>query len=210
MRAAIYARVSTKAQDDAIQLADLQGFVARWGWDPVVYEDKLTGKEGIRRPGLERLLTDARQKKIDVVLCWKLDRFGRSVKDLCDNIATLDQCGVRFLVPQQGIDTDKSSPVGRFTIHILAAVAELERSFIVERTSAGREAYMAAFEAGQVGRSRHSRSGRDLPVGRPLRIFHRDKARALRASGMSWRALSAKLGVPVSTLRAAVDLPLAA
>jgi hypothetical protein len=57
--AAIYARVSSKAQDDAIQLADLQGFVQRWGWHPVVYEDKLKGKEGYRRPCCERLLADA-------------------------------------------------------------------------------------------------------------------------------------------------------
>jgi len=205
MKAAIYARVSTKALDDAMQLADLQRFAQRSGCEPAVYEDKLTGNEGYRRPGLERLLADARQKKIDVVLCWKLDRFGRSVKDLCDNIQTLDQAGVRFIVPQQGIDTDKRSIIGRFTIHILATVAELERSFIIERTRVGQQAYREAYSAGQVGRTRHSKSGKDLPVGRPRRIFRRDKARELRAGGMSLRKIAATLGVPQSTIRGEVD-----
>ena len=123
MKAAIYARVSTKAQDDAIQLAELEGFAQRWNWQAGVYEDKLTGKEG-------------------------------SVKDFCENIAVLDQAGVRFIVPQQNIDTDKSSPVGRFTIHILAAVAELERSFIVGAHHGG-----AAGVSGRLGGGapRHSR-----------------------------------------------------
>jgi DNA invertase Pin-like site-specific DNA recombinase len=209
MKAAIYARVSTKVQDDAIQLADLQGFVKRWGWEETLYEDKLSGKQGYRRPALEKLLNDARQKKIDVVLTYKMDRFGRSVKDFCNNLAVLDNAGIRFVVPAQNIDTDKNSPIGRFTIHILMAVAELERSFIVERTQAGQEAYRKAYEEGPAAfkaylsrrPGRHSKSGKDLPCGRPRRIFPRDKARKLREGGMSWRAIAARLKVPVSTIR---------
>ena len=163
------------------------------------------------RPGLERLLRDARAKKIDVVLVWKMDRFGRSFRDVINNIQTLAECGVRFIVPQQNIDTDRNSPIGVFTVHILAAVAELERSFIVERTQQGYKAYREAYWAGEqpfrafLGqRRRHSRSGKDLPVGRPPRIFRRDQARELRKGGMSWRKIAAKLGLPQSTIRAAV------
>jgi DNA invertase Pin-like site-specific DNA recombinase len=147
------------------------------------------------------LLRDARQKKIDVVLVYKLDRFGRSLRDVLDNIQTLDDAGVRFIVPAQGLDTDKNSAVGRFLLHILGAVAELERSFIVERTVAGREEYDRAYAAGEVGRTKHSRSGKDLPPHRPLRVFRRAEARKLRARGMSWRKIAAKLGVPPSAVR---------
>jgi DNA invertase Pin-like site-specific DNA recombinase len=107
MIAAIYARVSTEQQDDAIPVAELEDFCRRWGWES------------------------------RIVLVWKLDRFGRSVKDMVENVSVLDHAGLRFMVPQQGVDTDKDSVVGRFTLHILAAVAEMERSFIVERAKAG-------------------------------------------------------------------------
>jgi DNA invertase Pin-like site-specific DNA recombinase len=186
MRAAIYARVFTKKQDDAIQL---------------------DGKAGIERPGLERLLKDARLKKIDIVLVYKLDRFGRSLRDVLNNIEILDRAGVRFIVPQQGLDTDKNSAIGRFLLQTLGAVAELERSFIVERTSAGYGAYREAYAAGEAAfhsflarRGRHSKSGKDLAIGRPRRIFDRSKARNLRAEGKSVRQIAEQLGVGRGTI----------
>jgi len=97
MRAAIYARVSTKKQDDAIQLDELEEYVKRWGWEPALYGDKESGKAGVERPGLERLLKDARLKKIDIVLVYKLDRFGRSLRDVLNNIGIPDRASVRFI-----------------------------------------------------------------------------------------------------------------
>jgi len=205
MRAAIYARVSSKEQDDAIQLAEIEEYVKRWKWQPSIYSDKISGKAGLERPGLNRLLADARAKKIDVVVVYKLDRFGRSVREVLNNIEILDQCGVRFIVPGQGLDTDKSSAISRFLLHVLGCVAELERSFISDRTTAGYEAYRAAYRAGGIGVGRkHSKSGKDLGVGRPQRVFRRDQAVLLRKRGMSFRDIAAKLKVPRTTVRRAL------
>jgi putative DNA-invertase from lambdoid prophage Rac len=78
MRAAIYARVSTEDQDCEIQLTNLRGYVKRWDWPAAAeYIEKLSGKERGKRPELDRLMSDARMKRIDVVLVWKMDRFGR-------------------------------------------------------------------------------------------------------------------------------------
>ena len=86
-------------------------------------------------------------------------------------------------------------------VHILGAFAELERDLIAERVSAGLAEYRRAHKAGEVGKSRHSRSGKDLPHGRPARVFRRDRAVAMRKVGRSWREIAADLGVPPSTIR---------
>jgi putative DNA-invertase from lambdoid prophage Rac len=204
MIAAIYARVSTEDQHCELQLAELGGFAARSGWDTAQYIDKLSGKAGVRRPQLEKLLADARLRKFDIVLVWKLDRFSRSLQDLMSQVETLDRAGVRFIVPSMNIDTDQKSPMGRFIIHMFGAFAEFERALIVERVNAGVAEYMRAFAAGKIGKDRHSRSGKDLPAGRPRHVFRRDRAVALRAAGKSWRYIEAELGVPQSTIRLAL------
>lgn len=204
MRAAIYARVSTEDQDCAMQLSELGGFAARSGWDTIQYIDKLSGKAGVKRPELERLLADARLRKFDIVLVWKLDRFSRSLQDLIAQVQILDAAGIRFIVPSMSIDTGKESPMGRFIIHMFGAFAEFERALIVERVNAGVAEYKRAFTAGKIGKDRHSRSGKDLPQGRPRHLFRRDRAIALRAQGKSWRYIEAELGVPQSTIRLAL------
>lgn len=208
MKAALYARVSTVDQDCQIQLNDpatgLRPYAQRQGWEFVEYVEKLSGKEGVRRPQLEKLLEDARLKKFDVVITWKLDRFGRSTLDTLKNIEKLDQYRVRFLCTAMNIDTDDRSPLGRFIIQILAAIAELERAFINERTITGFKAYRRDYGQGKVGTARHSKSGKDLPVGRPQKIFDRAKAKRMRANGVSWRQIEKAMGVPQSTIRAAL------
>src|SRR4051812_6587795 len=104
IHAAIYARVSTLDQHCEMQLTELRVDLERRGWVRVeeYVEMRSTRK---RRPQLERLLEDAGRGRFSVVVCWKLDRFGRSVQELCENIAALDRAGVRFLAPSQGIDT---------------------------------------------------------------------------------------------------------
>jgi putative DNA-invertase from lambdoid prophage Rac len=204
MTAAIYARVSTEDQHCELQLSELGGFAARSGWDTAQYIDKLSGKAGVRRPELEKLLADARLRKFDIVLVWKLDRFSRSLQDLIVQVETLDRAGVRFIVPSMNIDTDQKSPMGRFIIHMFGAFAEFERALIVERVNAGVGEYKRAFAAGKIGKDRHSRSGKDLPAGRPRHVFRRDRAVALREEGRSWRYIEAELGVPQSTIRLAL------
>lgn len=188
MTAAIYARVSTYDQDCSMQLTELRAYAARAGWAVAEYVDQgLSGAAGKRRPELERLMADVRLRKLDSVVVWKLDRFGRSVQEFVERILALDQAGVRFVAPSQGIDTDHASPAGRLLMHILAAIAEFERELIRERVKAG------VAEAKRKGQH----------CGRPKRVFRRDQVAKLRAQGESWRAIAKRLKVPVSTIRGA-------
>jgi putative DNA-invertase from lambdoid prophage Rac len=181
--AAIYVRVSTNDQKVDMQSTEVRAYAERMGWTVVEYSDKMSGSK-TRRPGLDRLMDDARLRKVDIVLVWKMDRFGRSLKDLITNLLLLDGYGVRFISVTQGIDTDKQNPASRFMMHILAAVAEFERGIIVERVRAG------VAEAQRKGKH----------CGRPKRIFRRDEALELRKTGASLRAIAKALGVPTMTV----------
>src|SRR5262249_43570700 len=97
MRAAAYIRVSTADQNSTLQITEVRQYVAARGWELAgVYQDQMSGAKA-SRPGLNRLMADASSRKVDAVCCWKLDRFGRSLRDCLDNIATLDSHGVRFI-----------------------------------------------------------------------------------------------------------------
>ena len=196
---ALYVRVSTADQRYAMQITELVDYCNRMGWKMVEYSDTMSGSKA-RRPGLDRLMEDARLRKVDVVLVWKMDRFGRSLKDLITNILLLDGYGVRFIALTQGIDTDKQNPASRFMMHILAAVAEFERGMIIERVKAGRAEFERDWKAGRIGKDKHTKSGKDLANGRPKRIFRRDEMRALKAKGLSLRKIAAQLGLPLSTV----------
>ena len=198
--AAIYARVSTVDQHCEMQLTELGAFAERMCWQRIDYVEKASGKAGSKRPVLAQLLADARMRKFDTVLVWKLDRFGRSLSHLVENIQTLDQMGIRFMAPSQSIDTDRKNPMSKLIIHLLGAIAEFERDLIAERVAAGVAQYKRDFEAGRVGKDRQSRSGKNMAAHRPLRVFDRAKARKLRAAGKSYRVISAALSVPISTL----------
>ena len=202
----IYARVSTSDQKCEMQLTELREYAQRCGLT-ITQEYVDRGFSGAKsdRPALGRLMADASMKRFAVLLVWKLDRFGRSVRQLVDHIQTLDRLGIRFVVPTQAIDTDQRSPVGRLLLNVLAALAEFERDLIRERVTAGLSEYRRAYVGGRVGHDRHSRSGRDLAVGRPRKIFRRDQVAQMRKAGQSWRAIAAALGVPVSTVRRSIQ-----
>jgi DNA invertase Pin-like site-specific DNA recombinase len=132
------------------------------------------------RPGLQRLMAAARRRKLDAVLVWKLDRFGRSALDLLASIRDLAPGGVRFIAVTQGIDVRPGGDaMSRLLVTMLAAVAEFERDLIRERTRLGMAKAKAAGKR----------------VGRPggPRPAHADVAR-LRAAGRSWREIAAALG----------------
>src|ERR1700729_1238877 len=95
--AVLYVRVSTSDQNCELQLRELHTYAERQGW-PVTetYHDTMGAAKG-KRPALNRLLADARARKVAVVLVWKLDRFGRSLIDLMNNIQALEDSGVRFV-----------------------------------------------------------------------------------------------------------------
>jgi putative DNA-invertase from lambdoid prophage Rac len=110
MNVAIYARVSTQDQDCELQLRELRDYATRQGWATLkAYEDVMSGDKA-RRPGLDRLMADARARKFDCVLCWKLDRFGRSLVHVVNTIHALESYGVRFIAITQGLDTDQRNP----------------------------------------------------------------------------------------------------
>lgn len=180
--AAIYVRVSTQDQKHDLQLTELRGYVARMGWKCVEYAEKASSVK--KRPVLEQLLADARLRRFDIVVVWKLDRFARSMRQFVDNVLLLDQAGVRFIALTQGIDTDQQNPLGKFIMHIMAAFAELERNMIVERVRAG------VAEAQRQGKH----------CGRPRRIFRRDEALQYRACGLSIRKIAEKMGLPRQTV----------
>ena len=186
MRTAIYARVSTSDQNCEMQLRELREYVARRGWDTAV-EFVDAGFSGAKasRPALDKLMTAASRHEFDCVLVWKIDRFGRSVLHLSQQLATLASYGVRFMSISQAIDTDASNPSSRLLLTILAGVAEFEREIIRERTLSG---VRAAKADGKV-------------LGRPKRVFRRDEVVRLRdQEGLSWRAIAKQLGVPSSTV----------
>lgn len=198
LKAAIYVRVSTDEQSTDMQLPELRGYAERMGWQVVEYTE--TGSSMKKRPVLERLMADARLRKFDVVLCWKLDRFARSLHQLIEFIQLLDSFGVRFIAVTQSIDTDQRNPASRLMLQILGSVAEFERSLIVERVKAGIAQHKTDWEAGRIGKEKHTRSGKDMPTGRAKRIFRRDIARQMRAEGKSFRVIARALEVPLSTL----------
>src|SRR5258708_22265459 len=108
-------------------------------------------------------MDDARARKIDIVLCWKLDRFGRSLLDCLANLREVDtHGGVMFIATTQALDTDNRNPASRFLLHVLGAAAEFDRELIRERSQAGRSRYLQDFQAGRVGNTVRSRSGKNL------------------------------------------------
>jgi DNA invertase Pin-like site-specific DNA recombinase len=136
VRAAIYARVSTLDQQPENQLAELRRYVAARGWDAAVeYVDRGVSGTTTARPALDRLVKDARRRKFDVLVTWKLDRLGRNLKHLITLLEDLQALGVAFISLGEGIDA--TTPAGKLQMHILGAIAEFERGRIVERVRAG-------------------------------------------------------------------------
>ncbi len=188
MRAAIYARVSTNDQTNTIQIRELTEYVQRRGWEVAgVYQDQMSGKTA-SRPGLNQLIADARLRKFDVVLVWKLDRFGRSLVHCVGAIQELQALGIRFLAISQGLDTDKSNPTSQLLMHILAAVAQFERELIHERVSAGMRA----------AKTHGTKTGR--AIGRPRRVFDRAEVVRLRTAGLSLGNIARRMSIGVGTV----------
>ena len=185
MNAAIYARVSTTDQNCELQLRDLREFCQHRGWNVTEYVDTGFSGSKVTRPALDRLMTDARMKRIDVIVCWKLDRWGRSVRNLVESIEELRRLGVRWIATTQNLDTDQNNPTANLLLNILASVAEFEREIIRERVKAG----MGAAKA----RGKH--------CGRPKACFDRTQARDLRAKGFSLRSIARQMGIGFSTVQ---------
>jgi len=188
-KVALYARVSTLAgQSPEMQLVELREYAARRGLDVIEeYVDHgVSGAKG-SRPALNRLMADAKQRRFDVVACWKLDRFGRSVAHVVVALAELEALGIAFVSLKDNLDL--GTPSGRFMFQIIAAFAELERAMIAERVRAGLQ--------------NAKRKGKKL--GRPPVAVDRARIARLRASGASMRAISAQIGLSLATVHKALQ-----
>src|SRR6202521_5939392 len=184
-RVAIYARVSTTnhGQDVTVQTRELEQFAEARGWR--LFDSYLDlGISGTKdkRPELDRLMADAHKRKFDVVVVWKFDRFARSVSHLLRALETFNALGIAFVSLSEQMDT--TTPAGRMVFTVLGAVAELERSLIVERVRAG---------------LRNARAKGKL-LGRPRKIVDGARIDALRAQGLSLRSIAAELGIGLATL----------
>jgi len=186
LRAALYARVSTlNGQDVGLQLDELRQVAGQRGWEVVAEfcDEGLSGAK-TERPGLHRMLEQAREGRIDLVAIWKLDRLARSVAHLLHLADSLNAWGVG-LVSVRDAHVDTTTPAGRFTLQILGAVAELERSLIRERVVAGVRRAQA--------------SGKHC--GRPKVELDLRPAVALLEQGRSLKETSRILGLSRNTLR---------
>src|SRR5688572_18879893 len=183
MRAAVYARVSTFDQEPENQLAELRRYTAARNWSTSEYVDR--GISGVkdRRPALDELVRDAKRRRFDVLVCWRLDRLGRNLRHLILLLDELQAVGVAFVSLSEGIDA--TTPAGRLQLHVLGAIAEFERARIAERVKAGIE---RARRAG-------TRIGR-----RPHRITDQDLA---QVAHLSQHRAAVALGVPRSVLQRA-------
>lgn len=147
-RAALYMRVSTVDQHPETQLLDLRQMAAQRGFEIITeYTDRISGAKA-RRPGLDQLMKEARRGRFDVVLVWACDRIARSTRHFLEVLDELNRLNIEFVSFREQIDT--GGPLGRAIVVIIGAIAELERSLIVERVRAGMR--RARLEGRHIGR----------------------------------------------------------
>ena len=195
IRVAIYARVSTTnhGQDTAMQTRELKEYIERRGWR-LVGEFVDIGISGTKekRPELDRLMSEAYKRRFDVVCVWRFDRFARSVSHLLRALETFKALGIDFISFSEQMDT--STPAGKMVFTVLGAVAELERSLIVERVRAG---------------MRNARAKGKL-IGRPAKTHLDQDARrsiweAHKRGGMSLRQLATQFSTSLGTVQRCIQ-----
>ena len=188
VRAAVYARVSTLngRQDPSMQTRDLEEYCQRKGWQihDIYVDNGVSGKKD-SRPQLNRMMQDAHERRFDVVVVWRFDRFARSVSHLLRALETFGALEIQFVSLSEQVDT--STPTGKMVFTVLGAVAELERNLIIERVRAG---------------LRHARA-KGKRLGRPRKTVDAVEIKSRRAAGESWRMIARKTGVSVGTVFAA-------
>ncbi|MGO8928810.1 MAG: recombinase family protein [Limisphaerales bacterium] len=182
---AVYVRVSSLDQRQDSQVKELKNHCRLRNWtNLVLYQDKLSGAE-VARPELDRMMSDVRAGRVGRVVCFKLDRLGRSVAHLVLLMEELIRLHVPLIVTSQGIDTSEDNAAGRLQAHVIMAMAEFERSLIRERVRAG----LAA------ARERGVRLGRE-----PLLVKRVAEVKRLKKAGLGIRAIGRELGMPPSSV----------
>lgn len=182
-RAALYARVSTAGQDVGLQMDELRQRAAGRGWAAREFVDEGVSGARQRRPGLDRLMAEARAGKLDVVVVWRFDRFGRDSRHLLEALEEFRTLGVGFVSLREQVDT--TTPMGKVVFTLIAAMAEMEREVLRERVVAGVRRAQAA--------GKH--------CGRPKITLDLRPALALLEAGHGIREVAGMLGVDRNTLR---------
>ena len=191
IRAGLYARVSTQDQQTLpMQSRAMRDYAARRGWI-IAMQVKEVGSGALQRQLREKLLVAARRREIDVVVVWRLDRWGRSVTDLLATMQELDHLGVGFVSLTEALDL--TTPAGRAMAALLAVFAEFEREILSERVRAGLA---------------HARlNGKQL--GRPATAaLHADKVRKLSRSGLSKSEIARRLNIGRTSVRRILAAPI--
>ncbi len=183
----LYARVSTTCQSVDRQLEELTAVAERNGWVIVdQYVDLgISGSTGRdKRPELDRMMKDAVKKKFDVVMCWSIDRLGRSLQNCIEILNDLNAKNIDLYFDQQSIDS--TTPTGKLMFSMVAAFAEFEKSIIRERVLSGLE---TARKKGRIG-------------GRPTNLTSavREKILTMRKEGKSIKQIKAECSVGTATL----------
>jgi DNA invertase Pin-like site-specific DNA recombinase len=184
LRAGLYARVSTNDQQTLpMQLRALRDYAARRGWT-IAMQVKEVGSGASQRQAREKLIEATRRREIDVVLVWRLDRWGRSVADLLPTLQELEHLGVGFVSLTEALDL--TTPVGRAMAGLLAVFAEFEREILRERVRAG------LAHARQNGKR----------LGRPITAaLKADQVRKLRRTGISKSEIARRLNIGRTSVR---------
>ena len=183
-RAGLYARVSTSDQQTlAMQNRAMSEYATRRGWT-IALQVCEVNSGAVRREAREKLLEAARRREIDIVLVWRLDRWGRSVTDLLATLQELEHLGVGLVSMTEALDL--TTPAGRAMAGLLAIFAEFEREILRERTRAGLA---------------HARqSGKRL--GRPATAaVHAAEIRRLHRAGMSKSEIARRLRIGRTSVR---------
>jgi DNA invertase Pin-like site-specific DNA recombinase len=169
-----------------MQTRELEQFSQARGWHLAdSYLDIGISGAKDKRPELDRLMADAHKRRFDVVVVWRFDRFARSVSHLLRALETFQALGIEFVSLSEQMDT--STPTGKMVFTVLGAVAELERSLIVERVKAGLR----------------NAKAKGKRLGRPRKVVDVATVAKLRANGLGWRAIATQQGVGVATLHRA-------
>lgn len=184
VRAGLYARVSTQDQQTLpMQNRAMREYAVRRGWT-IAMQVKEVGSGAAQRQRREELLEAARRREIDVVVVWRLDRWGRSVTDLLATLQELEHLGVGFVSLTEALDL--TTPAGRAMAALLAVFAEFEREILSERVRAG------LAHARQNGRR----------LGRPITAaLHANQVHKLHRSGVSKSEISRRLSIGRTSVR---------
>ncbi len=192
-RIAIYARVSADKQTVDNQLIELRSLCERLGYT-IVQEYTDNGISGAKsrsdRPALDLLLKDATRRKFDMVMCWSIDRLGRSLQHLVEILNELQALKIDLYFQQQGMDT--STPSGRMIFSVFGAIGEFERNLIRERVLAGQQRAKA----------------NGVKLGRPSKMNDgmRSAVKLLREKGMGIKQIARELQIGVGTVYSVMQI----